>query len=108
MAQTQTRTKRAGGTRSSTRTKPRTSTNAARSKSTAKRSNGSTLGRVAEKAKLPLVAGGAAIAGLAGGVLAGRASRPNGRSQAFAGAVGTAAKEVGKAGQKVGELTAAY
>jgi hypothetical protein len=74
---------------------------------------GSTISNVADKAKVPLVAGGAALAGLAGGAaLAGRNRRAklgiprprNGGSTAKA--LASAAKEVGKAGYRLGELTA--
>jgi hypothetical protein len=86
-----------------------------RSNSKAARSAGSTISNVADKAKVPLVAGGAALAGLAGGAaLAGRNRRGkpaisiprprNGGSTAKA--LGSAAKEIAKAGYRLGELTA--
>jgi hypothetical protein len=66
------------------------------------------------KAKTPMIAGGAALAGLAGGAaLARNGSRGSGLSlpkPSFGGgagvakALGTAAKEIGKAGYKAGEL----
>jgi hypothetical protein len=92
---------------------------------------GETVANAASKAKTPLIAGGAALAGLAGGaVLArngatkGSLGRSRGRgpnlsmpnlpkpslpkvgtdSASVAKALGTAAKEVGKAGFKAGEL----
>ena len=87
------------------------------------RSTGGALLRAAGKAKVPLIAGGAALAGLAGGAaLAQRNQRgkkvlgvpvPRGVSMprvrnggSTAKALGDAAKEVGKAGYRVGELTA--
>jgi hypothetical protein len=85
-------------------------------------SAGGAVSHAASRAKIPLVAGGAALAGLAGGAaLASRnqGSRkilglpvPNGslprlgNGGSTAKALGTAAKEIGKAGFKVGELTA--
>jgi hypothetical protein len=82
-----------------------------------------TVSNVADKAKMPLMAGGAALAGLAGGAaLAGRNRRsrtvlgmpvPSGLSMprprnggSTAKALGSAAKEVAKAGYRFGELTA--
>ena len=81
---------------------------------------GGTLSNVVSKAKTPLVAGGAALAGLAGGVaLARNGARgkwlglPRGMSlpkpklgstEPVSKALGNAAKEFGKAGVKAGEL----
>ena len=82
-----------------------------------------TATKVPDKAKMPLVAGGAALAGLAGGValaarnrsgssvlrkpLPGGFSMPRPRNGASTvKALGSAAKEVAKAGYRVGELTA--
>jgi hypothetical protein len=64
------------------------------------------------KAKTPLVAGGAALAGLAGGAALAarngsrsRFSLPKlGSSDSVAKALGEAAKELGKAGLKAGDL----
>jgi hypothetical protein len=76
------------------------------------RNTGGTIANVADKAKVPLVAGGAALAGLAGGAaLAGRGrkgmSLPRLRNGGPAAkAFGSAAKEVAKTGYRVGELTA--
>jgi hypothetical protein len=132
MAQTQTRSKRAGSARSSGQTKRRTGSNATRAKSNSNRSTStrrkrnstspksapSAAQRIIDRAKLPAVAGGAALAGLAGGVLAGRRSRSNGVGNSILGipmprpkggtaaSMGAAAKEVGKVGEKVGELVA--
>lgn len=94
---------------------------------------GETVANAASKAKTPLIAGGAALAGLAGGAMLARngagksIGRSRGRSLSMpnlpkpnlskpslpkaagsgvgvAKALGTAAKEVGKAGFKAGEL----
>jgi hypothetical protein len=91
---------------------------------------GETVANAASKAKTPLIAGGAALAGLAGGAMLARngAGKSIGRSRGggmslsmpslpkpslpkaagsgagVAKALGTAAKEVGKAGFKAGEL----
>jgi hypothetical protein len=81
------------------------------------------VGKVASKAKMPLVAGGAAIAGAAGGLaLASKAGRKHGIAKALPGMpkpkvkikskdlkkaakeVGNAAKEVGNFGAQVGVL----
>jgi hypothetical protein len=78
------------------------------------RKAGSTISNVAGKAKVPLVAGGAALAGLAGGAaLAGRNRRGKGpglprtrNAGSTAKALGGAAKEIAKAGYRLGELTA--
>lgn len=78
--------------------KPQSSRNGAGS------SNGSSpmksVGKVAGKAKVPLVAGGAALAGAAGG-LALAASKQSKKSR-----LTRAAKEVGNFGAQVGELAA--
>lgn len=76
---------------------------------------GSAIAQGVGKAKTPLIAGGAAVAGLAGGALlmrgqAGRkltrlAMPALGARTPTAKALGMAAKEVGKAGYQVGQLT---
>jgi hypothetical protein len=74
-----------------------------------------TVGKAASKAKVPLVAGGAALAGAAGGLAlaASKQGRKNGLSKAIArrpkikidsGDVAKAAKEVGNFSAQVGEL----
>lgn len=79
------------------------------------KSAGKTVGKAASKAKVPLVAGGAAIAGAAGGVAlaTARQGRKNGLSKAMtrrpmikikSGDVAKAAKEVGNFSAQVGEL----
>jgi hypothetical protein len=82
---------------------------------------GGTLQRIASKAKTPALAGGAAIAGLAGGIAGGIAISRNGRGRlprmkdsagnstktalrTTAKALGTTAVQVGKAGFRAGEL----
>src|SRR5919108_2228385 len=124
--------KRSGSARSANRSAARSS-NRTRSSNSRRARGGRTTPRRAPntrrdavtravgKAKVPLAAGGAAIAGLAGGVVLGRNSRskkvmgvpvPDGlglprrkRPASTAKALGGAAKEVGKAGFALGELT---
>lgn len=76
---------------------------------------GSAIAQGVGKAKTPLIAGGAAVAGLAGGAVLvrgktggklARLSMPAlGSRTTTAKALGMAAKEVGKAGYQVGQLT---
>ena len=105
-----------GSKRTQSRSKQNGRTAASRAKRAAQRTapSGGTLAKVASKAKAPLIAGGAALAGLAGGAaLATRnGSRRKGLSLPKLGgngsltkALGTAAKEIGKAGYRAGELT---
>ena len=78
------------------------------------KSAGKTVGKAASKAKIPLVAGGAALAGAAGGLaLASSKARKSGVGKAIArrpkiklnsGDVARAAKEVGNFSTQVGEL----
>jgi hypothetical protein len=79
------------------------------------KSAGKTVGKAASKAKVPLVAGGAAIAGAAGGMAlaASKRGRKGGIAKAMArrpkikidsGDVAKAAKEVGSFSAQVGEL----
>ena len=76
---------------------------------------GKTVGKVASKAKVPLVAGGAALAGAAGGLAlaASKGGKKSGLGKAMArrpkikidsGDVAKAAKEVGNFSAQVGEL----
>jgi hypothetical protein len=72
---------------------------------------GRTVGRAASKAKLPLAAGGAALAGAAGGLAIGMRKARRGRG--IGGAiprrkvnVAKAAKEVGAFGAQMGQLAA--
>ena len=127
MAQTKRATSsRSGGTSrngASAKARPKRSTNGSRARgsaSSAKRRStsaqsrakhtakskveeaGSTVADVSRKAKTPLVAVGAAVAGIAGG--AALATRRNGKSSAVK-AFGFAAKEFGKAGYRLGQLT---
>lgn len=121
MAQTKTKPKGRSAPKSAKSTKPK----AARAKAAAPkppssngaRSNGSGngLGKVVSKAKLPLVAGGAAVAGAAGG-LALASSKQVGKSRLGKAMmrrpkvkidskdVAKAAKEVGNFGAQIGEL----
>jgi len=79
------------------------------------KSAGKTVGKAASKAKLPLVAGGAALAGAAGGLAlaSSKQARKSGLGKAISrrpkikvksGDVARAAKEVGKVSTQVGEL----
>jgi len=79
------------------------------------KSAGKTVGKAAGKAKIPLVAGGAALAGAAGGLAlaSSKHARKSGIGKAIArrpkvklksGDVARAAKEVGKVSTQVGEL----
>jgi hypothetical protein len=125
MAQTKTRSssgKRSGAnsrSRSGGSTKNRSSSGSRKSSGSSPRrtastsaNGGSTFSNVVSKAKTPLVAGGAALAGLAGGAAlasrngsSSRFSMPKlGGGESVAKALGTAAKELGKAGLKAGEL----
>jgi len=67
--------------------------------------------KAANKAKLPAIAAGAALAGVAGGVALGRNGKARGNLLALRSResimklLGSGAKEVGKAGYKVGQLT---
>jgi hypothetical protein len=76
---------------------------------------GTAVANAARKARTPVIAGGAALAGLAGGAAL---ARTNGRRKLLgvsmpqmggrpstAKALATAAKEIGKTGYKVGQLT---
>jgi len=129
MAQTKTKPKKRSAPKraksSSKSTKPKAAKKAAKAKSTAPKSpssngahsngSGNGLGKVMSKAKLPLVAGGAAVAGAAGGLAL--ASSKQARKSRLAKAmvrrpkvkidskdVAKAAKEVGNFGAQVGEL----
>lgn len=78
------------------------------------KSAGKTVGKAASKAKIPLVAGGAALAGAAGGLaLASKGAKKTGIGKAIArrpkvklnsGDVARAAKEVGNFGTQMGHL----
>lgn len=112
MAQTKTKPKKRSASKSakssSKARKPNAAKKAAKPKavtpkspsSNGARSNGSGngLGKVVSKAKLPLVAGGAAVAGAAGGLAL--ASSKQARKSRLT----KAAKEVGNFGAQVGEL----
>jgi hypothetical protein len=75
------------------------------------RQSAGTLKQVASKAKTPAIAGGAALAGLAGGMAIARNGTPEsgGTAKALTSATkafGQVAVQVGKAGYRIGELTA--
>lgn len=105
-------------TRSSARNSSKSRARTTRSRGSNGSPNGAreTITRIASKAKVPAVAAGGALAGLAGGaVLARRNSthkvlgvpmpRFSGARRTTAEAFGDAAREIGKAGYQVGRLT---
>lgn len=112
MAQTKTKPKKRSAPKSakssSKKRKPNATKKATKAKASAPKSpssngahangSGSGLGKVISKAKLPLVAGGAAVAGAAGG-LALASSKQARKSR-----LGKAAREVGNFGAQVGGL----
>jgi hypothetical protein len=67
---------------------------------------GSSIGRAAGKAKVPLMAGGAALAGAAGGIALGtrQSHRKNGLSKISGKDLAKAAKKAGDVGAQVGEI----
>jgi hypothetical protein len=67
---------------------------------------GRTVGRAASKAKVPLMAGGAALAGVAGGLALGarQAHRHRGVKGIDSGDLAKAARKVGDLGAQVGEV----
>lgn len=65
---------------------------------------GQAVGKVASKAKTPLLAGGAVLAGAAGGLAVGMKMSRGKRVKIRSRDVARAAKEVGGFGQQVGEL----
>jgi hypothetical protein len=67
---------------------------------------GGAVGRAASKAKVPLMAGGAALAGAAGGIALGahQAHRKNGLGGVSSKDLAKAAKKVGHVGAQVGEV----
>src|SRR4029077_8767259 len=114
--------------KSKSQTKPKAAKKAAKPKSASSKSHSSngasasngagpirTVGKVASKAKVPLVAGGAALVGAAGGMALAstKQARKSGVAKALtrrpkvkikSGDVAKAAKEVGNFGAQVGEL----
>jgi hypothetical protein len=124
MAETKTKTKKAKPkTRSASKPKARPtpkqkkrSTNGSRPSSKpqeivenvgeAAKDAGGTVGRAVSKAKVPLMAGGAALAGAAGGIAlsARQAHRHRGISRIDSDELAKAAKKVGNVGVQVGEL----
>ena len=95
-------TKRAGSTRSrgNSRKGARTSAGSKRPASRT-RGAGAAAKDAGRKAKTPLVAGGAALAGLVGGAVLARRNGSSSTAKAF----DTAAREFGKAGYRLGQLT---
>lgn len=67
---------------------------------------GHTVGRAVSKAKVPLMAGGAAMAGAAGGIALGahRAHRRNGLGKIDSKDLARAARKAGDVGAQVGEI----
>ena len=74
------------------------------------------IAKATDKAKVPAIAAGAALAGVAGGVVLGRNGGRNGKSRGISlprlgsrasmvKLLGTGAKEIGKTGYKIGQLT---
>jgi hypothetical protein len=66
------------------------------------------LTKVTDKAKVPAIAAGAALAGVAGGVLVGRNGKTGGMNlprKSMLKVLASGAKEIGKAGYKIGQLT---
>jgi hypothetical protein len=118
--------KKARSSSSTSARKPRTSSNRSKANSTSKpkglvdktkaagetveetaKDAGRKVGRVAGKAKVPLVAGGAALAGAAGGMAA-LSARQNHRHRGLGGVnskdLKKAAKKAGDVGAQVGEI----
>jgi hypothetical protein len=102
---------RSTSSRSSSSSRRRSSSSSTRSQR-----NENPIAKAVSKAKVPLAAGGAAVAGLAGGIALTRDGRRRKvlgvsipgtrRSGDTAKALGTVAKELAKTGQRVGQLTA--
>ena len=100
--------------RSSNGSKPKAASKATASKPQAIAENvgevakdaGGTVGRAVSKAKVPLMAGGAALAGAAGGIALGarQAHRHRGIAGIDSDDLAKAAKKVGNVGLQVGEL----
>jgi hypothetical protein len=101
-----------GRSASNRRHAPSSAGNAAKSRA---QTTGTAVANAARKARTPVIAGGAALAGLAGGAalarmngqrkLLGLPMPPMGGRPSTAKALATAAKEIGKTGYKVGQLT---
>jgi hypothetical protein len=70
------------------------------------KSAGSTVGRVASKAKVPLMAGGAALAAGAGGVALARTQRKSGLSRVSSNLGRVSSKDLAKAARKAGDVGA--
>ncbi len=66
-------------------------------------SRSESVAELAQKAKVPAITAGTAAAGLAGGVLIGRATRSRGR-WGHRNGIGEVAKQLGRAGKSAGEL----
>lgn len=105
-----TKTKKRPGSTSKSRSKPKATSSSV--EETAKDGGGavgnaaSKVGHVAGKAKVPLLAGGAALAGVAGGLAFGsrHTHRHNGLAGVSSKDLAKAARKAGDAGLRVGEL----
>jgi hypothetical protein len=107
-SQARSRNARSTSARSTTRTRR---SNASPSRDRHRRPE-SLIAKATDKAKVPAIAAGAALAGVAGGVVLGRNGKSRGMSLPSLGSresmvklLGTSAKEIGKAGYKIGQLT---
>jgi hypothetical protein len=104
------KTKARTGNRASSNSKPKglvdKSKAAAGSVEETAKDAGSSIGRAAGKAKVPLMAGGAALAGAAGGIALGarQAHRKSGLSKLSAKDLAKAARKAGDVGAQVGEV----
>jgi hypothetical protein len=99
------------GRRTSATTQRRRS-NAARGSRAGQSQSQTVIAKAADKAKVPAIAAGAALAGVAGGVVLGRNGKSRGMNlpglrsrESMVKLLGTGAKEIGKAGYKIGQLT---
>ena len=70
------------------------------------------IAKATDKAKIPAIAAGAALGGVIGGVVLGRNGKSRGMNlpslrsrESMVKLLGTGAKEIGKAGYKIGQLT---
>src|SRR3954447_13331565 len=95
MAQTKSKTRRTSGQRSRSRKKPVDNAAAAKQAAAAgTRAAGLAVTGAAQRAKVPLMMGGAAAAGLAGGLVAIRARAKRRQPKLDLSAVGSAAKQL--------------
>jgi hypothetical protein len=95
------------GRRTTSRSTTQRRQSSGRSRAEQRRSE-SLLTKVTDKAKVPAIAAGAALAGVAGGVLVGRNGKTGGMNlprKSMLKVLASGAKEIGKAGYKIGQLT---